>query len=526
MGTLRKFIFPSLLIHLLLCTIESLEYVCSREDEDCFDRQMHPDLVRQGEELERSINPLEYTNNYWLNLSREFIKQQMNRQPNTSKAKNIIFFLGDGMGLTTVAAARNLLGGTEQKLAFEEFPYSGLSKTYSVDRIVSDSACTATAYLCGVKAIKGTIGVNGQVNMGDCAAGIDRNNFVESIAKWAMDAGKSAGVVTTTRVTHASPAGVYANIADRDWENDSKVKEACGTKSAKIEDIAYQLMHGEVGRKLSFIMGGGKQNFIDSSLYGNGKRSDGLDLIEYFQQEHPDNVYVETRNELMQVNLSEANRVLGLYQDSHMLCHLETDENTNQPTLEEMTIKAIEHLQHNENGYFVFIEGGLIDWLHHFNKPRLALDETIEFSKAIQAARQITSEEDTLIVVTADHSHAFSYGGYPQRKSDVFAPAPVSGKDGKPYMPLNYANGPSFSKFFDTESGQRVDPSLNIVGNTDDEFPSTWPMQWETHGGDDVPVYASGPWSHLFTGVYEQNALPHFMAYAACLGNGLTMCKT
>lgn len=93
-------------------------------------------------------------------------------------------------------------------------------------------------------------------------------------------------------------------------------------------------------------------------------------------------------------------------------------------------------------------------------------------------------------------------------------------------MPLNYANGPSFSKFFDTETGQRVDPSLNIVGNTDDEFPSTWPMQWETHGGDDVPVYASGPWSHLFTGVYEQNALPHFMAYAACLGNGLTMCKT
>lgn len=383
---------------------------CDRNDEDCRDRLMHPDLPEPEHPAKRVIDG-EDTNDYWRNLGREFVQQQLSKNFNRKQAKNVIMFLGDGMGLTTVAAARNLLGGEEKSLSFNDFPFTGLSKTYSVDKIVPDSACTATAYLCGVKAQEGTIGVNGDVERSSCEKGKDQSKWVYSIGKWAQDMGKSTGVVTTTRITHASPAGVYAHIADRDWENDDEVTQACNTNSG-IEDIAYQLINGEVGKKLDFVMGGGKANFLDKTL--NGWRTDGLDLIDqYKKQTNSKNLYVETKEELMSANLKDYDRVFGLYQDDHMLYHLETNENTNQPTLEEMTRKAIEFLGQNDNGYFIFIEGGRIDLAHHDNMARIALDETIEFSKAIAAAKELTSEDDTLIVVTADHSHAFSFNGYP-----------------------------------------------------------------------------------------------------------------
>ena len=383
---------------------------CQRDDEECRDRYMHPDLPEIPKQYQRALD-IENTNEYWRSLGQDFVLNQMLTKPIKKQAKNVIMFLGDGMGLTTIAAARNLLGGEEKSLSFNEFPFTGLAKTYSVDKIVPDSACTATAYLSGVKAQEGTLGVNGNVDMGDCQAGRDRNNWVYSIAKWAQDVGKSTGIVTTTRITHASPAGVYAHIAHRDWENDQEVNLNCGANS-DVEDIAYQLIKGEVGSKLDFVMGGGKKHFIDASLYKNGKRGDGLNLVEEYKKQSAKNLYVETNDELMSANLKDWDRVFGLYNDDHMLYHLETDGSTTQPTLEVMTRKAIEFLSQNENGYFLFVEGGRIDLAHHQNLARIALDETIEFSKAVALGRELTNEDDTLIVVTADHSHAFSYSGY------------------------------------------------------------------------------------------------------------------
>ncbi|XP_037808615.1 alkaline phosphatase [Lucilia sericata] len=505
------------------CLVSALPR-CDRDDEECKDRNMHPDLPPMPKKFQRALEG-ENSNDYWRNVAHEFINKQLNTAPNKNRAKNVIMFLGDGMGLTTIAAARNLLGGEEQNLSFNKFPHTGLAKTYSVDKIVPDSACTSTAYLSGVKAQEGTLGVNGNVDMGDCQAGADRSNWVYSIAKWAQDAGKSTGVVTTTRITHASPGGVYAHIAHRDWENDQEVNVECGINSG-VEDIAYQLIKGEIGSKLDFVMGGGKKHFIDSSLYENGRRKDGLNLVEEYKKQSAKNLYIETRDELMSSNLLDYDRVFGLYQDDHMLYHLETNETTNQPTLEEMTRKAIEFLSRNENGYFIFIEGGRIDLAHHQNMARIALDETVEFSKAIAAAQEMTNEEDTLIVVTADHSHSFSYNGYPYRGKDVFGRTPAIPDDGIPYMTLSYANGPSYEKSFDTKNGHRIDPTTVITGDKYDQFPSAMPFEDETHGGDDVAVYANGPWSHLFSGVYEQNTIPHIMGYASCLGNGLKMCNS
>lgn len=127
----------------------------------------------------------------------------------------------------------------------------------------------------------------------------------------------------------------------------------------------------------------------------------------------------------------------------------------NEPSLEEMTEAAIKILQHGDEGFFLFVEGGRIDTAHHDSSAHKALDETAEFSKAIQKAVDITNEEDTLIVVTSDHAHTMSYAGYAQRGSDVFG---FAGKatDSNPYTILNYANGPGYKSMSD---GGRYVPS-------------------------------------------------------------------
>lgn len=129
----------------------------------------------------------------------------------------------------------------------------------------------------------GTIGVSGKVRRYECKAANDTTQHTESIAKWAIDAGKSIGLVTTARVTHASPAGLYAHTADRDWECNADVLQA-NCNDALVDDIAEQLVHGDIGRQLNVIFGGGRSKFYDRStnnLQGHvGKRSDGKDLIQ------------------------------------------------------------------------------------------------------------------------------------------------------------------------------------------------------------------------------------------------------
>jgi alkaline phosphatase len=153
---------------------------------------------------------------------------------------------------------------------------------------------------------------------------------------------------------------------------------------------------------------------------------------------------------------------------------------------------------------------------HHENQPLKSLEDTREFAHAIDVARQMTNEADTLIVVSSDHSHAFSFSGYTNRGQDVVGIAEISDKDGKPYEVLSYANGPGYPTTYDDDT--RVDISLHDFKNPERRNAATVPLSSETHGGDDIGVYASGPWSHLFVGSYEQNNLPLLMSYAMEIG--------
>lgn len=265
--------------------------------------------------------------------------------------------------------------------------------------------------------------------------------------RWAQKAGKSTGIVTTTRITHASPAGNYANIANRDWESDADMKKFPDTQNCT--DIAKQLIRSETGRNFNVIFGGGRRKFISNQTISEedgkrGQRTDGLDLIDEWltTKNSPNAHYIHNRQGLVDLNMSDVEYVLGLFNNDHMKYHLESDNN--EPTLKEMTTTAIDVLRKNPKGFVLFVEGGRIDHAHHNNLARLALDETVEFSKAIQSAVDATDEKDTLIVVSSDHAHTMTLNGYSARGKDILGlNSELSDVDGMPYASLSYANGPS-----------------------------------------------------------------------------------
>lgn len=381
------------------------------------DVDMHPHREKSLTMTTNSINKAELSKEYWLENAKKLVTKKVNAFPNTNKAKNVILFVGDGMGLTTTAAARVVLGGEESILSFENFPHTASSKTYCLDKGVADSACTATSFLHGVKNNFGTIGLNGFAQRSNC---VDSNNtrlHTESIAKWAQDETMNVGVVTTTRITHATPAGLYANTAERNWETNVEVI-ASSCDDHQIDDIAEQLVHGKIGSKFKVILGGGSRNFINSTEteHGNkGMRSDGRNLINEWIAKKSSRKFIRTRAELMDLNDEE--EIFGLFSSDHLPFHLDVEDKNlvEIPSLEEMTMKAIEILKKSTKGYFLLVEGGRIDHAHHNTEAKYALDETIEFSKAIQGALESVDLKDTLIVVTSDHSHTLTYAGYAVR---------------------------------------------------------------------------------------------------------------
>ncbi|NWY00521.1 PPBT protein, partial [Nothoprocta ornata] len=258
---------------------------------------------------------------YWRQQAQAALRDALRLQRlNTNVAKNLILFLGDGersrcggdtrpgdrdtgmgvmlappagMGVSTVTAARILKGqlqhgqGEESQLEMDKFPYVALSKTYNTNAQVPDSAGTATAYLCGIKANEGTVGVSAGVTRDQCNT--TRGREVTSILRWAKDDGKSVGIVTTTRVTHATPSAAYAHSANRDWHSDGEMPP--DALQGGCRDIARQLV--ENIPDIEVILGGGRKymfpkNTSDVEYPGEekhrGTRLDRRDLVRAWRE--------------------------------------------------------------------------------------------------------------------------------------------------------------------------------------------------------------------------------------------------
>ncbi len=463
------------------------------------------------------------------------------------RAKNVIIFLGDGMSLTTVAAARILDGqrkggsGEENRLAWERFPATALSKTYNVDAQTPDSAGTMSAIATGVKTRAGVLSIGPQPLRGDCAGA--RAAPMLTLMELAKSAGLATGVVTTARITHATPAATYAHTPERNWESDTQLSDAA--RAQGCADIAKQLVDLPDAMTPDVAFGGGRMHFMtveqrdpeeDDKV---GLRLDGRDLIADWQARHPGGAYVWNREQLAAARGKAP--ILGLFEYDHLHFEYDRKDDPGEPSLAELTSAAIARLQDNQDGFVLLVEGGRIDHAHHYGNAYRALTDTIAMSEAVQAAVDATSADDTMILVTADHSHTLTFAGYPVRGNPILGKVRgSSGEDGGgelaldgtglPYTTLGYANGPGYTGASGSQpagpktflhQGAGFEPSAGRpdLADVDTAAPdymqeSVLPLASETHGGEDVGVWARGPGADAVRGSIEQNAIFHLLVQA------------
>lgn len=438
-------------------------------------------------------------------------------QPNTGKAKNVILFIGDGMGISTIVASRIHEGqsrgvdGVSNSLSFEALPYLALSKTYSHDTMVTDSAASASAMMTGVKTLNGMIGVDGSVIPNNCPSIVKAQ--VTTLAEIAKMSGRSAGAVTTTRITHATPAATYTHIADRDWEGDETMPAEA--KAAGCKDIARQLVEAPANIRLDVAMGGGRSRFLP--LAQGGARTDGRNLVQTWRAgSGPRSAAVMSVEEMKDLDLRKVDHLLGLFDQDHLPYEADrATQGAGVPTLTQMTTTAVDILSKNPKGYFLMVEGGRIDMASHAGNAYRALTETEEFSKAIAAVMAKVDLKETLIIVTADHSHGLVISGYAKRNDPILGLAANDGtgglaKDGIPYAVLSYATGPGGA------DGEDHREDLSSVNTKDPSFTqqATVPMISAAHSGEDVAIFAGGPQAHLFHGVVEESYIFQVMRHA------------
>ncbi len=523
-----------------------------------------PDALALSDEAARAVEEAQATDlrltNPWFTAEQSAINTSARFVAGEPRAKNVILFIGDGMGVSTVTAARILEGqqhgeaGEDNQLAFETFPFVALSKTYNTDAQVSDSASTMTAMVSGIKTKTGVLGVDESVRRGDHTS--VKESQVLTILEEAEMRGLATGVVSTATITHATPAGCYAHVPFRFWEDDSRM--SVDAREDGFPDIARQLVEFPYGDGLEVALGGGRTHFkpkgeVDpENPRRPGSRVDGQDLTQLWVDRYDNAEYVWSLDQMNAVDLEKTQHLLGLFEPGNMKWEADRKgDAAGEPSLAEMTKVAIDVLDNNPNGFFLMVEGGRIDHGHHAGNAYRALTDTIALSDAVRVALENTKGEETLIVVTADHSHTLSISGYPKRGNPILGKVVGvnwfgKGEDQigldalkKPYTTLSYANGPGYTgasksqpegahnwghqpceqrppfecEFEGIAEGR---PDLSEVDTEDSSYlqEATVPMAQETHAGEDVPIYAQGTRAALFHGVREQNYIYHALVEA------------
>lgn len=199
-----------------------------------------------------------------------------------------------------------------------------------------DSAGTATAFLCGVKANYETLGVTASIKTTESSCDAIKQNSVPSILKWAIDSGKRAGVVTTTRITHATPGASYSHVAHRDHENDGEVPGSLKGAGC-MGDIARQLIEESPGKDLHVILGGGRKHLLpsdvkDPKINVPGLRRDGRNLINEWSNRRKSELkdqskyrYVNSTRQLLNVDTYKVDYLMGLFNYEHVSYDAERD---------------------------------------------------------------------------------------------------------------------------------------------------------------------------------------------------------
>ena len=356
---------------------------------------------QEGKKYEKKENKEDQATQVYKNPNSYKVKKI--KSPKGKKVKNVIFMIGDGMSLMHAYTAWTANHG---HLFLESADFIGLSKTYCADNLITDSAASGTAMATGHKTNKGCVGVDTQ------------GKSLKTICEYASDKGLSTGVISTCRLVDATPATFSVENIDRDKE----------------EEIAASYVNCGV----DFILGGGRKYFT--------KRQDGKNLLPEFEK----NGYqvVTSMNDLKNIT---GGKVFAPVEEGDMAKPLERKDE-----LWQGTRKALDILSKDKDGFFLMVEGSMIDDYGHFNDLPHLMEEIADFDQTVgKVFEWATSHPGTLVVVTADHET----GGLTLLGGDL--------AEGK------------------------------VEGN----------FSTKHHSGVMVPVYSFGPGAKEFTGIYENTDL-------------------
>jgi alkaline phosphatase len=441
------------------------------------------------------------------------------------EAKNIIFFLGDGMGPVTKTAARIYRYGEAGSLAMDTLPFTARIKTYSLDAQTTDSAPSMAAYMTGVKERNDVLSMSGdtiaKAPSKDTLTGVSNavtncpamgnGMAVPTLTEYAIEQGKSTGTVSTARLTHATPAATYAHSCHRDAEY----------------EIARQAVPGGTGfnprlvNGVDVMMGGISYYWrpYNATTTPRG-RPDGRDLISELQAKGY--AYANDQASFNAAPITAGSKLIALFDFAQAQGHMSYNSDRDpakEPSLAEMTTKAIDILSKNPKGYFLMVEGGRIDHALHSTNAKRALEDTVAFDDAVKAALGKVDLSNTLIVVTADHDHTMAFNGYGKRGSPILGNninyqngKPSLDADGVPYTTLVFGNGPNRKDTrvaVDSATAEGLDyqqESAIRVGNGN-----------ESHGGGDVQLFAVGAAAKTFKGTIDNTKVFSLMKSAGGL---------
>ncbi|HKB08084.1 MAG TPA: alkaline phosphatase, partial [Candidatus Polarisedimenticolia bacterium] len=392
-------------------------------------------------------------------------------------ARSAVLFIGDGMGPGYVTLTRVARGGSAGRLRMDSLPYTALARTHSSDSPVTDSAAAASAMACGQKTANGVL-------CEDAAAVYAKQDGrrLESIAVWAKKRGLLVGLVTTTRVTHATPAAFYATQRDREEE----------------ADIARQA----VASGFDFILGGGRTFFPDGLAAES--RTKGWAIVE-------------SADELKAVRGLDRH-ILGLFAGSHLPYQAEIeaarkkaadepqqaqpgtaaggqDAARTSPTLPEMTRWAIDILTKSGRPFFLMVEGGRIDHAGHANWARTLVDETAAFDEAVGYAIDHLDPRTALVLVTADHeTGGLAMNGYPDEKDGIWSTYrdPEAPEGDEAYPVVTFMTGPGTKRQTEKPPHGADDPHASGIA-----------LGQAAHTGVDVTLYAWGAGADKVHGTVE-----------------------
>lgn len=447
--------------------------------------------------------------------------------PVAQAKKNVLFFLGDGMGMTTLTAARIYQGGEAADLTVDTLPETAFVKTFSKNAQVTDSAPSMSAYMTGVKMNNEVLAMTAETSaydpatLNDYVSGADstcpaagNGQPVTTLLELSKKAGLATGVVTTTRITHATPAATYAHICHRDGEN----------------NIAAQMVPGGAGYNgalldgVDVVFGGGRRHFLPKTA--GGSRTDTRDLLAEMGKAN----YQYASNRAEFDKLPASGKLLGLFTASHMAYDLDRDA-AKEPSLADMTARAIDQMKSNPKGMFLMVEGGRIDHALHETTARKALQDTVAFDAAVKAGIDRMQAIDpglqnTLIVVTADHDHTLVLNGYAARTGKTSDANPgvlgllrnyTDGKlrldtGGNPFTIIGFGNGENRPAVRTALTDAQV-----FAPDYHQEAAIPMPAGSETHGGADVFLGAIGKGADSFHGVIDNTAVFDLVRQAAGL---------